>query len=775
MSSRLAAAALVLFLLILLPAVSHAQTPTESDDVGANTNCGDPADADYFVATNGKDSWSGTLDAPNPEKTDGPFATFDKARQAVQGMPGGRHIVMIRGGNYFLSAPLLFGADDSGIAGTPVIYENYPCEIPVISGGTKITGWTNQGGNVWTVQLSSSDYQNFEGLFYNGVRRFRPRTTVDAYLNNVGPVFVNSQSDNCSWPVDDQWECFDRFKFAGNDVASNYHSMALGDVEILTFEKWSMSRMRLKSVNTSSHIAYLTGPTIQNDNYGFIAGHRYLIENVKEQLNEPGQWYLDRCTNPPSCTSATGTWTLTYLSQSGETPRNAEIIVPQQSQLIIATDLKYVTFQGITFTHDNWLPPAEGSANNQGALFVPAALSFNTSSRITFDGCTIAHTEGWGVEFLGVADSPTLPGNRVINSLFYDLGTGGIRIGQSPQVYRDTDETVAQHTLVKNNLITGGGRVQPTGIGTGILVGNSHHNTITHNEISDFYNGAIGVGLVWGVTGFPSLTHDNVVSYNLLYNLGQGVTDDIGGVYLATAATFGNQVLNNVIHDVTHPMQDADGFGGNGIYLDQGTSNVLVKNNLVYRTTSSSIFANMVDRDDETIPQNNVFDNNIFALAWLHSLNHGGQNPSSLTLTHNIVYFKNLLQSGKWACYDVDKTDRPVPCPTRFFMDNNVFYNASGKALKLNTTDPYDNNAKTWYDLPGWQALGEDIHSVDQDPLFANPTYPTDDYNLKPGTPAFNVGFIPFNSSKAGRSTPLLEAPPVPVAFPLDLKDPTTY
>ena len=47
---------------------------------GGVNSCGTP-NADYYVATNGNDNWTGTLDTPNQGKTDGPFATLDRARQ----------------------------------------------------------------------------------------------------------------------------------------------------------------------------------------------------------------------------------------------------------------------------------------------------------------------------------------------------------------------------------------------------------------------------------------------------------------------------------------------------------------------------------------------------------------------------------------------------------------------------------------------------------------------------------------------------------------------
>ncbi|HZP64081.1 MAG TPA: right-handed parallel beta-helix repeat-containing protein [Terriglobales bacterium] len=736
---------------------------------GSGGGCGAGL-ADYYVATNGNDNWSGKIDAPASDNSDGPFATLDRARRAVRGMPGGKHTVMVRGGTYFLSAPLSFSAADSGSAAVPVVYQAYPCETPIISGGKPVGSWTNISGNVWTARVTG--YQNFEGLFYNGQRRYRPRTTPNTFLYNAGPVYTSTSSTNCSVQVNGQYECFDRFYFNGNDVASNYHSLALGDVEILDFENWTMSRMRLKSVDAASHIAYLTGATTQDAHHsGFMSGHRYLIENVKEALTQPGQWYLDRCANPPACTSSTGTWTLTYLAQAGENPSTAQIIVPQQVQLVIANNLQHVTFRGLTFSHDNWLSPAAGLGDFQGSPGVSAALSFTNSSNIVFESVTIDHTQGWGVEFVSTAKG-TSTSNQVINSALYDLGGGGIRIGRI-MMSRDTDANVPQYNLIQNNLIAGGGRVTPSGIGTGIWVGNSHHNTVTHNEIYDFYTGAIQIGFKLNISTGVGNAHDNLVSHNLLYNLGQGVTSDMGGIYFATSATIGNQVLNNVIHDVTHNWQDAEGYGAHGIYFDQGTSNVVARNNLVYRTSGAAFFQNMSDVVTDTFPTNNVVDNNIFAFG-NKTIQRGGDNPASFSFTHNIVYYDVAqLQGGKWSCSDVGKTGQPVPCSTRFYLDYNTYWNVSGSLMFI-TTDP-STYVVTRHNFSEWQNMGEDMHSVIQDPLFANPNYPNDDFTVQASSTAFSRGFVPFSYSQAGRTTNAFTPPVVPPAFPLQVMSPTAY
>lgn len=745
--------------------------PGGGGGTGSGGNCG-TASADFYVATNGNDNWTGTLDAPNSDKSDGPFATLDRARKAVQGTPSGKHTVMVRGGTYFLSAPLNFSSADSGTSGTPIVYEAYPCETPVFSGGVQVTGWTNQAGNIWTAKLASGSLQNFEGLFYNGQRRYRPRTTVNSYLLNAGPVYTSSSTSNCSASVNGQYECFDRFYFSNSDVASNYHSMALGDVEILDFEKWTMSRMRLQSVDSANHIAYLTGATVQDPiNDGFITGHRYLVENVKEALTQPGQWYLDRCANPPTCDSSAGAWTLTYLAQTGENPAKDVVIVPQQAQLLVASNLQYVTFRGLMFAHDNWLPGSSGLGDSQGSPTVTAALSFTDSSHITLDTVAVMHTEGWAVEFVG-DDKGTTSSDLLVNSALYDLGGGGLRVGHHVNA-NDTDTNVPQYNLIRNNVIASGGRVMPTGIGTGVWVGNSHHNTITHNEIYDFYNGAIRVGFNLNISSGVGNAHDNLVSYNLLYNLGQGVTSDMGGIYFASSATTGNQAINNVIHDVTHNWQNPDGYGAHGIYFDQGTSNVVATNNLVYRTSGAAFFQNFSDSVSDTYATNNVVNNNIFALG-NKTIQRGGDNPSSFSFTHNIVYYDLAqVQGGKWSCYDVGKSGFPVPCATRFLLDYNNYWDVAGGSKFITTVPP--SYAVDHYSMTEWQGLGEDAHSATQDPLFVNPSYPNDDFTLQSGSPALALGFVPFNTKQAGRISTQFTLPPVPAAFPLQLMDPSAF
>jgi hypothetical protein len=93
------------------------------------------AGASFYVSTAGRDDWSGRLAEPNPARTDGPFATLAKARDAagqVGSQAAGPVVVYVRGGLYTLKEPLVFTPRDSGTPQAPVVYAAYPGEVPVL-------------------------------------------------------------------------------------------------------------------------------------------------------------------------------------------------------------------------------------------------------------------------------------------------------------------------------------------------------------------------------------------------------------------------------------------------------------------------------------------------------------------------------------------------------------------------------------------------------------------------------------------------------------------
>ena len=114
----------------------------------ALAHCAAPAltattQASLYVAPapTGSDSNAGTLEQP--------FATITKARDTVRTLNGemtGDINVYLRGGTYELTSTLAFAAADGTTNGNKIIYQAYGAEKPILSGGKRITGWSQVSG-----------------------------------------------------------------------------------------------------------------------------------------------------------------------------------------------------------------------------------------------------------------------------------------------------------------------------------------------------------------------------------------------------------------------------------------------------------------------------------------------------------------------------------------------------------------------------------------------------------------------------------------------------
>jgi uncharacterized protein (TIGR03437 family) len=783
-----------------------------------------PTTVTLYVAPNGSDSWSGRLAAPNAGNTDGPLASLDRARILVQSInqAGLSQIsVQLRAGTYFLRETEEFTAADSGSATTQIIYQNYPGEAPVISGGVRLQNWTNTGGDTWKTTLSASTLY-FQNLYYNGVRRLRPRLggSLGTYLRYVGPVYLSGNAtsadqpdSNCSvYFAGSGWECYDRFRYAATDpIAKTWKNLAppannhcgqpagnpalTGDIELVNFEQYSASKLRISCIDTANQIVYLTGTTATEadhpTSHGFIPNHRYLVENVQDQLTQPGQWFLDRSTT---------SWTVTYLAGPGENPNSDTVMIPQVTQLLVAANLQFVTFQGLTFEHDNYTMPATGY---NGTSQIIAALSFQNSQHITFDSNIVTETSGVGLEFLSCIDksSPNwcvsynaagVSANNVIqNSALFDLGADGIRIGGSGSP-TNTNANVPQFHTVQNNVVEGYGRVFAGS--KGITQGEGHDNLYTHNDIYDGYKGAIHVCYCSDSDVNPPFTNNNVISFNHVYNLFQGIMNDSGSLYFGVgtpnppSSGTGNKLLNNKVHDVSDASAlDADGYGGDGLYMDDFTGLVDVENNLVYRVSGNAISFSGPRAGPN---QASTVKNNILAFARQSMLNAYDPyaftsvppSPLFFTATNNIFYFDRhaadsfFVQGGcVWA---------GVEPYTAFQQWNSNLYWRTDQAFAtdpqafhaLLTADAMNNcgGQKLWtfFTFAGWKQLGEDLQSAVQNPGFNNPAYPADDYSLPKGSPV--AGFVLFDPNQAGRTNPVIKPPAVPATFPTKPFNPAT-
>src|SRR5690606_34811764 len=99
-------------------------------------------------------------------------------------------------------------------------------------------------------------------------------------------------------------------------------------------------------------------------------------------------------------------------------------------------------------------------------------------------------------------------------------------------------------------------------------------NEISHNEIHDLFYSGISCGWTWGYE--ESVSRDNRIEHNHIYDLGHGFLSDIGGIY-TLGVQHGTVIRGNLIHDI-----EQKNYGGWAIYLDEGSSHILVEGNVCH-------------------------------------------------------------------------------------------------------------------------------------------------------------------------------------------------
>jgi len=196
---------------------------------------GQPEVQTLYVAPDGNDAWSGRLDKPNVDGTDGPLATITAARDAVRDLKGadpGRPVtVLIRGGVYLMDEPFVLTPLDSGSADAPVTYAAYPGEKPVLSGGRAITDWQEGADGVWSATVPADEGWYFRQLFVNGKRRIRARTPNEGYFFTAGKV---GDGNNTA------------FRYAAGDIQP-WDDLA--DINAVVFHSWETSLLPIQEID----------------------------------------------------------------------------------------------------------------------------------------------------------------------------------------------------------------------------------------------------------------------------------------------------------------------------------------------------------------------------------------------------------------------------------------------------------------------------------------------------------------------------------------------
>jgi parallel beta-helix repeat protein len=668
-------------------------------------------DAVFYISPNGSDKASG-------KSVKEAFATIAQAQRAVRqekakGQAKKGIKVWLKGGNYVLKEPVAFKPEDSGSEKMHITYQAVPGEKVSVSGGEKITGWKQGKNGIWETSIPKArdGKWNFHQIWVNGQTRHRARTpnsgfyTVKGFPDGGGEAAYNTNSQ--------------RFEFAKGDINPKWTNLT--DVEAVVYHFWTDSHLPVQSVDEEKDIVTFKHKSGKRFTDDFTKeGARYVLVNVYEALDAPGEWYLN---------SVTGV--LSYMPMPGEDMDKAEVIAPVLEEFmsfegdpVSRKFVEYLHFKNIEFRHTRFVLPEGNSNNSQGSASVSAAFRLKGMRNSSFKDCKISNIGNFAFEL-----DKGCSYNRFENNELSNLAAGGFRITGG-----STESPPSEHTgfnEIKNNTISYFGEVYPSAVG--ILLMHTNGNMVSHNLIHHGYYTGISIGWSWGYQ--PSVTRDNIIAFNHIHHIGQGLLSDMGAIYTLGLSP-GTVIRNNLIHDV-----DSHHYGGWGIYMDEGTSHLLVENNIVYNTKFAAF--NIHYSKEITVR------NNIFAFSKLNLLSRSVPEPhKSVFFENNIMYWtQGTLFDGNWTDQSYQFYLGPAnkkklqELNQTFDMDWNVYYNP-----RL----PVDSVRFGKDALSVWQGRNKDVHSVYEDPLFEDAA--NFDFRLKPESPAFKLGFKQIDMKSVGPS-----------------------
>ncbi len=486
-------------------------------------------DADFYVATNGNDRWSGTLPEPNAANSDGPFATIARAQQAVFELKqrvykikeppldirfigsdneygsGKDILVFIREGYYSLSEPLSFLPADGGercetklptgafeyhkLKDYYVTYAAFPGEKPVISGGRLIKQWIKTQ-NFWLAQTRDL---TAEKMLANGKMQTLARTPNEGYFTPATTptsteFFVFNDQDLFPWP----------------DMQNN---------RIIMLLRWHTGINSISGIDRENSIAYLQKP----QEGIVVAPPRYYVENLKALLDAPGEWFFDEQLNQ----------LLFIPPEKISDPNSANVTVPVLENLVGVQGekdrpVRNLRFYGLTF-----------EATNPGN----AAISLEYSNSCELVDCTIRGVGGRAVNIL--------KGNyntRILGNAISEAEQGGIYVSGNAHPADWTE--IIQQTQISGNYIERCG-------GTSIVATNSLNTVISRNEVTrNLGRFAISAG---GWSNLEEVINGGYrVEYNHVHHV-QERADDSGAI-TTSGLTHDSVIRRNLIHDVKAGM-----------------------------------------------------------------------------------------------------------------------------------------------------------------------------------------------------------------------------
>ncbi len=572
----------------------------------------------FYVSPLGNDAWGGRHAIRQGRGVNGPFKSIERARDAIRELKSVRRseelkfAVCFRGGDYPLTKTVEFTVEDGGSPAAPIVYRAYRNERVRFTGGIPIAGWKpiqdpgamNRLNDAVRPHIVQSDL-HAQGITNFGQLFERSGALLELFFNGQ-PMQIarwpNSSSPNQGWyrvgwvPEEGSG---DRFIYTGGRPSRWAQSE---DVWLHGYwlHEWWDRYAKVKSIDAEQAILITAQPDLVrlkppdittgkriNREHSSV-GRRFYALNILEELDEAGEWYLDRKSGvlyfwPPNDAAALLARTAGTGSElgrepagnrsqrSGATPQVTRLGLPShedhrafvsllETPMITLRDASHVTFQGITFEH--------GRSN---------AIEISGGRGVRIAGCRIGNLGGKGVVIDGGHD------HAVLSCDLYHLGDGGI-------VLRGGDLaslTPGGHS-VDNCVITDFSRINRTYRPAVDLAGIGHR--VAHCDIHTAPHTAILLG-----------GNDHVIEFNDVHHVAQE-TDDVGALYAGYDMTARGHIIRfNHFHDILGIQLKAP---ARAVYLDDFRAGTLVFGNYFENT-----FGVKLGGGRDNVVANNVFVN----------------------------------------------------------------------------------------------------------------------------------------------------------------------
>jgi len=542
------------------------------------------AATDIYVSPGGSDANAGT-------SASAPLKTLQKARDVVRGLDrgsAGTIRVNLASGTYRLTAPLTFGAGDSGTSGGPVTWQAASGAKPVVSGGLQVTGWKKGTGSVWSAPVPAGF--DTRQIYVNGKRAQRASGSLPIALKQTETGYTTATTnpmDNWRNPTDIE------FVYRGGLGLWTEPRCPVASISPTVVKMaqpcWDNSTKRVMRTDGSGRTYNLVGRQK-------ITEQPTSVENAFELLDKAGEFYLDKPAH-----------TLYYIPRGGEDLTKANVEAAALEKLIDGQNVHDVTFKGIQFSYGTWLGPntTSGFSEIQATYQVtgakgwavqglcsevpggtcpyanwtkaPASVSFRYAKNLTFERDAFAHLGGAGLDLGTGTQNSTVKG-----SVFTDISGNGLALSG---VDINLPTRAADHTS-GNTIADNWFHHMPVEYhgGVAIAVGYAEKTTISHNQID--HTSYTGISMGWGgwpdkvkKPALPNYSNNNMLDHNLFFDFME-VLDDGGAIYTngITGSSFatGQKEIGNLAYN-GHNVK-----GGHVYYTDNGATWVTIKGNAAY-------------------------------------------------------------------------------------------------------------------------------------------------------------------------------------------------